>query len=71
MALAESQQSQLFTCAKLSEAVEEVAARLEQAFDARLTAEAIARQALQETISMTDEFLQRVLDRLESVKTEY
>jgi hypothetical protein len=51
--------------------VEEVAARLEQAFDARLTAEPIALQALQGTISMTDELLQRVLDSLDSVKTEY
>jgi hypothetical protein len=61
----------LVTCVELSEAVEEVAARLEQAFDARLTAEAIPLQALQETISMTDELLQRVLDSLDSVKTEY
>jgi hypothetical protein len=61
---------QMVTRDELSQTLDRVVGQLEQGVDARFEHQTRAVEALQMMVGETDELLQRVLDGLESIKTE-
>lgn len=66
----QSKQDQTITRDELSEMLDRVFGRLEQGVDARFEHQTRSVEALRTMVAQTDELLQRVLDGLESMKTE-
>jgi len=66
----QSKHGQMITRDELAQTLDRVFGRLEQGVDARFEHQTRSVEALRTMVAQTDELLQRVLDGLESMKTE-